>query len=263
EVQRAIQLEQDLARAIDRDELRLALQAQVDCHEQLIGVEVLLRWRHESLGEISPAKFIPIAEETGLIVPIGRWVLEQGLKVLAELQRFKSSLTLSVNISPLQIRHPGFLSEVQDLIAKSDVDPRGLFLEITESVFLTDPDLAQSRLEALRKLGIGIAIDDFGTGYSSLSYLKRLPVSELKIDQSFIAGLPDDEADIALVNIILAASRQLKLRIVAEGVETPAQAGFFIDSPDVAFQGYLFDRPNDAELWLKQWIPKASIDEPN
>jgi diguanylate cyclase (GGDEF)-like protein/PAS domain S-box-containing protein len=255
-VQRSIQLEHDLARAIERDQLRLAMQAQVTGEGQLIGAEVLLRWRHETLGDISPAKFIPIGEETGLIVPIGRWVLERALVILSELQRHKPSLTISVNISPLQIRNPAFLSEVQSLVAKSDADPRGLFLEITESVFLSDPEVAQSRLEALRKLGVGIAIDDFGTGYSSLSYLKRLPVTELKIDQSFVAGLPDDEADVALVNIILAAARQLKLRIVAEGVETAEQADFFADAPDVAFQGYFFDKPKDADEWLKNWTPR-------
>ncbi|MEE4296485.1 MAG: EAL domain-containing protein [Wenzhouxiangella sp.] len=254
EVQRAIQLEHDFARAIERNELRLALQAQVDANADVCGAEVLLRWRHASLGDISPAKFIPIAEETGLIVPVGRWVLEQSMKLLSEIQRARPELTLSVNISPLQIRHPGFLSDIQALIAETGISPAGLLLEITESVFLSEPELAQSRLEALRKIGVGIAIDDFGTGYSSLSYLKRLPVTELKIDQSFIAGLPDDPADVALVNIIVAAARLLGLRIVAEGVETQDQAGFFADDPDVSFQGYWFDRPKDAADWLEQWI---------
>jgi diguanylate cyclase (GGDEF)-like protein/PAS domain S-box-containing protein len=254
EVQRAIKLEQDFSRAIERGELRLALQAQVDDQGRLRGVEALLRWRHASLGDISPARFIPIAEETGLIIPVGQWVLAEGMRLLSDIQRQQPSVSLSVNISPLQIRHPGFLSEVQSLIAKTGIDPKGLVLEITESVFLSEPELAQSRLEALRKMGVGLAIDDFGTGYSSLSYLKRLPVTELKIDQSFVAGLPSDAADVALVNIILSAARQLGLQVVAEGVETEAQAAFFSESPDVSFQGYFFDRPRDADAWMEQWI---------
>ncbi len=253
EIRQAIQLEQDFARAIERDELRLALQAQVDQTGRLRGAEALLRWRHETLGEVSPARFIPIAEETGLIVSVGRWVLEQGLRLLKELQQFDPDFSLSLNISPLQIRHPDFLSEIQALVSEAEVNPGGLCLEITESVFLTEPEVAQSRLEALRKLGVGIAIDDFGTGYSSLSYLKRLPVTELKIDQSFIAGLPDDKADIALVNIIVAAAQQLKLRVVAEGVETDRQASFLSELGELLFQGYFFDKPTDADDWMKRW----------
>jgi len=251
--QEVLRLEQDLTEAIARDELYLALQAQVRPDGSLVGAEALLRWRHSTLGNISPGRFIPLAEECGQIVQIGHWVLKQALQALAALQAFDPSLTMSVNISAIQIRRAQFVDEVKRLLEDARVVPSGLVLEITESVFMDDPDLARERLQALRNLGVGISIDDFGTGYSSLTYLKRLPVSELKIDQSFVDGLPDDEADTALVNIILSAAQQLKLRVVAEGVETASQAQYFDQRPDVVLQGFLFDRPSDVKEWMGKW----------
>ena len=254
QIQEALRLEQDLALAIERSELWLALQAQIGAGGKLVGAEALLRWRHASLGEISPGRFIPLAEESGSIIAIGRWVMAQALTVLARMQQTNPTLKLSINISPLQVHHPNFIAMVEQLLADSPVKPSGLVMEITESVFMSDPELAEERLQALRALGIGIAIDDFGTGYSSLSYLKRLPVTELKIDQSFIAGLPDDPADSALVNIIVSAASQLRLRVVAEGVETAEQAAFFKNVPNAELQGYLFDRPAPVEEWIERWL---------
>ena len=189
-LEETFRLEQDLAQAVERGELRLAIQAQVATDGTLTGAEALLRWRHGTLGDISPGRFIPLAEDSGHIVPIGRWVLEQALVLLRRLQQLDPSVTLSVNVSALQVADDGFLGELQALLAGSGVEPSGLVLEITESVFMATPALAAERLGALRGLGVGIAIDDFGTGYSSLSYLKQLPITELKIDQSFVAGLP-------------------------------------------------------------------------
>ena len=254
EAQQAFRLEQDLSRALARGELHIALQAQVTPDGELAGAEALCRWRHPALGDIAPARFIPLAEDSGHIVPIGYWVLEQALDVLATLQTHNPRLSISVNISPVQIRRGDFVDAVQRRLAERSVRPAGLILEITERVFLSDPDLALARLQALRKLGVGIAIDDFGTGYSSLSYLKRLPVTELKIDREFIAGLPHDQADAALVKIILAAASQLKLRVVAEGVETQAQAQCFTGLPYVLLQGYLYDRPTPAKDWQNKWL---------
>ncbi len=250
----ALRLEQDLAEAIERDELHLALQAQVRPDGGLVGAEVLLRWRHGTLGDIPPARFIPLAEDSGQIIPVGFWVLQQALGVLECLQKKKPALTLSVNISAMQIRRTDFVAGVERLLRQADVQPSGLILEITESVFMEDPELARVRLEALRALGVGISIDDFGTGYSSLSYLKRLPVTELKIDQSFISGLPDDAADAALVNIIIAAAGQLRLQVVAEGIETADQARYFERHADVALQGYFYNRPQPVAEWRKQWL---------
>lgn len=215
-----------------------------------------MRWRHATLGDISPGRFIPLAEDSGQIVPIGYWVLEQAMGILASLQAHDPLLTLSVNISPVQVRREDFVTIVAQLLRESRAQPTGLVLEITENVFMADPELARTRLQGLRDLGVGLSIDDFGTGYSSLSYLKRLPLTELKIDQSFVAGLPQDEADAALVNITLSAALQLKLRVVAEGVETLAQAQYFDLLPNIALQGYLFDRPVPVPEWLDKWLKK-------
>lgn len=253
QAQEAFRLEQDLAQVIERAQLRLAIQAQVGTDGQLVGAEVLLRWRHDILGDISPGRFIPLAEDNGQIIAIGYWVLERALSVLQRLQAIDPALTLSVNVSPVQIRHKSFVDGVEALLAAAAAQPAGLILEITESVFMTNPELAQERLRALRALGIGIAIDDFGTGYSSLSYLKRLPVTELKIDQSFVSGLPQDKADFALVKIIISAARQLNLRVVAEGVETLEQAGCFTGIPGIHMQGYLYGKPTDIDEWFAEW----------
>lgn len=181
-------------------------------------------------------------------------MLTQALAVLASLQNHDPSLTMSVNISAIQIQRATFVDEVKCLLEETQVIPSGLILEITESVFLEDPELARDRLDALRILGLGISIDDFGTGYSSLTYLKSLPVSELKIDQSFVAGLPDDEADAALVTIILSAAHHLHLRTVVEGVETAEQAEYFDSFANTVLQGYFYDRPSNVEHWKEQWL---------
>lgn len=252
--QETLQLQNDLSTAIERGEMYLALQAQVHGDGTLAGAEALLRWRHNTLGGISPGRFIPLAEDSGEIVSIGHWVLKQALAVLASLQMHDPGLTMSVNISALQIQRAAFVDEVNHLLEETQVIPSGLILEITERVFLDDPELARERLEALRRLGVGISIDDFGTGYSSLTYLKYLPVSELKVDQSFVGGLPDDEADAALVTIILSAAHHLHLRTVVEGVETAEQAKYFTPFSDVLLQGYFYDRPSCVEHWMEKWV---------
>lgn len=253
QAQELIRLEQDLARALESGELQLVLQAQVDTSGRLSGAEALLRWRHHALGSVSPARFIPLAEESRQIIPIGYWVLKQALVLLQQIKSLDPALTLSVNVSPVQLRDEQFIPEIRRLVDESGAPAEGLIIEITERVFMATPELAQRRLQALRDLGIGIAIDDFGTGYSSLSYLKRLPVTELKIDQSFIAEMPNDEGDLALVKIIVAAASVRHLRVVAEGVETEEQANCLRDLPRVHIQGYLYDRPSEPAAWLTKW----------
>jgi len=251
--QEIIRLEQDLSMALQRNELRLVLQAQVDTAGRLTGAEALLRWQHRSLGEIPPARFIPLAEENGQIIPIGYWIFQQALLLLEQLQAIDPALTLSVNVSPVQVRDGQFLARVAQLLKASQAAASGLIIEITERVFMSDPELAEERLHGLRALGPGISIDDFGTGYSSLSYLKRLPVTELKIDKSFIADLPHDEADLALVQIIISAARVRAMRVVAEGVETEEQAVCLRNMHGLLIQGYLYDRPTEPGQWLHKW----------
>ena len=254
EAQQAFRLEQDLARALERNELHIELQAQVNSHRQLAGAEVLCRWQHPVLGSIPPIRFIPLAEDSGHIVPIGYWVLDQAMEVLDAMQAHDSALSLSVNISPRQLRRPDFVEALRRRLEQHSFKPSNLVLEITERVFLEDPEQALERLGDLRALGLGISIDDFGTGYSSLSYLKRLPVTELKIDREFTAGLPHDSADGALVNVILSAASQLKLRVVAEGIEVEAQAEYFNGLDNVLLQGYLYDRPARVDDWQRKWL---------
>ena len=254
QLQQTLLLEHDLSQALQRNQLSLALQAQVGLDGTLAGVEALLRWQHHELGPVSPGRFIPLAEQSGQIISIGDWVLSQALAVLDYLQKHDPASSISVNISPVQMRQSGFVKNVRELVEQSAVRPGGLVLEITEGVFLEDPDRVQQQLKALRELGVQVSIDDFGTGYSSLTYLKRLPVDELKIDQAFVRGLPNDRSDVALVNIICNAAQELGLRIVVEGVETEQQAQFFKDQPNVLLQGYLFDRPVDQPTWFKKWL---------
>nr|WP_239056877.1 GGDEF domain-containing phosphodiesterase [Wenzhouxiangella limi] len=254
EAEQLLRLEQHLARALDKEELHVALQSQVDPSGKLAGVEILLRWHHAGLGDIAPVRFIPLAEDSGQIVPIGYWVLEQALEILGYLQAKEAALTVSVNISPVQIQQADFVEAVKRRLDARDVNASGLILEVTERIFMDAPELAMQRLRALRDLGVGISIDDFGTGYSSLAYLKRLPVTELKIDREFVRGLPNDPADCALVNIMISAAKQLKLRVVAEGIESAAQAEFFDDLPELLLQGYLYDRPTAFVEWSKKWM---------
>lgn len=250
----ALLLEHDLGQALNRGELYLVLQAQIAPGGRLAGAEVLLRWQHATRGGISAGQFIALAEDAGLIVQIGAWVLEQALNALAVMQQHNAELTISVNVSPVQIRRSEFVDEVAVLLRRTGVDPSGLILEITENVFIAEPELTGERLVALCDLGIKISIDDFGTGYSSLTYLKRLPIHELKIDQSFVKGLPDDASDAALVKIILWAADELKLRVVVEGVEMASQAHFFEKFPNVFLQGFLFDRPVSVVKWYEKWL---------
>ena len=248
-LQARARLEADLRLALPRDELRLHYQPQVDGSGKVCGVEALLRWQHAERGMVSPAVFIPLAEENRLIVPIGHWVLETACRQLAAWagDPRTARLTVSVNVSPRQFRDPGFVDRVLAALEASGAPPGRLKLEVTESLFLEERDDARDKMLRLREWGITFALDDFGTGYSSLSYLKRLPLDQLKIDQSFVRDLLEDEASMAIVASIIALSHSLKLEVVAEGVEAEAQRAWLVAHGCRAFQGYLFGRPVPVE----------------
>ena len=199
---------------------------------------------------VSPAVFIPLAEQSNLIVQIGYWVLQEGCKAQVAAQADHPGLSISINVSPRQFRHPDFVSQVRNAVDKARADPTLLILEVTEGLLIDDVEGTIERMNELAAMGIRFSIDDFGTGYSSLAYLKRLPLYELKIDKSFIRDTPGDSNDAAIVQSILGVARNLGLHVVAEGVETPAQAQFLAASGCNAMQGYLFARPMPVGDWL-------------
>ncbi len=238
-------LEADLGKALLKDQLHLYFQPQVDDSGRLNGAEALIRWEHPERGFVPPSEFIPLAEESDLILVIGNWVLDQACTQLANWQRNKAcrDLILSVNVSSRQLRHPGFVADVEKAIRDNGVDARRLKLEITESMLLEDSEKTIEILNQLKAIGLRLSLDDFGTGYSSLSYLKRLPLDQLKIDQSFVRDIAVDSSDQAIIRTIIAMAQSLDLHVIAEGVETEVQLQFLKGAGCVDFQGYLFGKP--------------------
>lgn len=236
-------LERDLAHAIANDELALHLQLQVDHDGTPIGAEALLRWRRADGVLVPPDVFIPVAEASGQIVALGAWVLRQACLTWCELDRVGHALPLSINISPRQFREPDFVSQAKAIIGASGVPPQQLIFEVTEGLLVDDLDLTITRMNELAQFGIRFSIDDFGTGYSNLAYLRRMPLYELKIDKSFMRDMPHDINGTAIVQSILAMAGHLKLRVVAEGIETAEQAHFLTEHGGPCMQGYLFCRP--------------------
>ena len=262
-VQKRFVLEAELRRALERGELSLHYQPQRRIYDgQLTGAEVLLRWRHPEHGPVSPADFIPLAEETGLIIEIGEWVLDTACD---QLQRWIAAglqpPPLAVNISEVQMRRGNLLNKVEAVLQRFKLPAGYLELEITEGFILHQSDERVSQLGRLRDLGVGLAIDDFGTGYSSLSYLKRFPIDTLKIDQSFVRGLPGDADDAAITRAIIAMGRSLGLSIVAEGVELPAQQEFLRLAGCEFMQGYLYARPMPADQFEAELLPGPAAEK--
>ena len=238
-------LEVDLRVGLQQDQLVLLYQAQVNVYGQLTGAEVLVRWQHPVRGMVSPAQFIPLAEESGLIVPLGHWVLKTACKQLAlwAQEAHTADLTLSVNVSARQFHQPEFVQEVQAVLQATGAPARRLKLELTESMLVDDVDDIIAKMMTLKASGVGFSLDDFGTGYSSLSYLKRLPLDQLKIDQTFVRDALTDTNDAVIAKTIVALGKSLGLNVIAEGVETQAQRDFLAQHGCYAYQGYFFGRP--------------------
>jgi len=239
------QLEHDLRLALQRNELLLYYQPQVDAEDRQVGAEALVRWQHPERGLLLPDNFIPLAEETGLILPLGDWVLRAACAKLAEwaADPAHADLVLSVNISARQFRQDDFVARVLAALEHSGADPQHLKLELTESLLLDSIDSTVSKLAALKEHGIGLSLDDFGTGYSSLAYLRRLPLDQLKIDRSFVEDVLTDPNDAAIVRAIVVLGHSLGLTLVAEGVENEAQRDFLAAIDCRIYQGYLFGKP--------------------
>jgi diguanylate cyclase (GGDEF)-like protein/PAS domain S-box-containing protein len=244
-----LKLENALRGALERDELCVYYQAQVNLQDgRIVGCEALVRWLHPTLGMIYPDKFIPLAEETGLIVSINHWVLEQAIKQCrAWRDAGFNALTMSVNLSALQFRQHNLLQQVKGLLDKYELPPGVLDLELTEGILMQGVERTLATLHELSAMGVILSLDDFGTGYSSLSYLKRFPIQQLKIDQSFVRDVITDASDATMVRTIILMAHSLKLDVIAEGVETQEQAEFLMQSGCERAQGYHFRRPVTAE----------------
>jgi diguanylate cyclase (GGDEF)-like protein len=242
-------LEDGLRRAIERGELELHYQPKMDLHTQrIVGVEALMRWRHPTLGLVSPAQFISIAEDTGLIVPLGKWALQTACAVARDWQqRGLPPLQMSVNLSPRQLTSPTLIADISEVLATSGLDPTLLELEITEGAMMKSPEQAAALLQEIRGMGIGLAIDDFGTGYSSLSYLTRFPLSTVKIDRSFVHDLSTHPDAQALIQGIITLAHGLRMKVVAEGVETAEQLAYLRSHGCDQIQGYWLCKPMPAQ----------------
>ncbi|WP_370680354.1 EAL domain-containing protein [Comamonas sp. GB3 AK4-5] len=258
ELQRSLRaraaLEADLHIALDRGDFVLHYQPVVDDQGSVLGAEALVRWAHPERGMVPPGSFIPVAEQLGLIFALDRWVLRQACLQLAAWARHPISAcwTLAVNLSAQEFRHADFLCRIQDILRDTGARPDLLKLELTESLMLEAVEDSIAKMQSLRAMGIRFSLDDFGMGYSSLGYLKRLPLSQLKIDQSFVRDVLLDANDAAIVRTVIALGQSLGLEVVAEGVETQGQLEFLVRNGCRRFQGYLFGRPDEAEVMLAQ-----------
>lgn len=240
-----VALEDDLYQALAMEQFRLFYQVQVDAAGKPVGAEALVRWQHPERGLVPPGNFIPLAEDTGLILPIGFWVLEAACKQLKEWEAdpLTKDLKLAINVSVRQFASPGFISQVQMLINSTGIDPGKLKLEITESIMLENVDRIIETMRQLKSLGVSFSMDDFGTGYSSLQYIKQLPLDQLKIDQSFVRHITSDSNDKVIVRTIIAMADSMHIKTIAEGVETDEQRKLLAEIGCVNYQGYLFSKP--------------------
>jgi diguanylate cyclase (GGDEF)-like protein/PAS domain S-box-containing protein len=238
-------LERELRKAIEKQQFQLYYQIQVNHFGHALGAEALIRWLHPERGLVSPFHFIPLAEETGLILSIGQWVLETAcaqLNIWGK-NEFTRALTISINVSAKQFYQPDFVDQVRDAVQRQSINPMQLKLELTESILLENVEDTIATMSALKEIGIRFSLDDFGTGYSSLQYLKRLPLYQLKIDQSFVRDIVSDSSDKAIVRTIIAMAKSMELEVIAEGVETIEQQQLLLNKGCMHYQGYLFGRP--------------------
>ena len=263
QVTRQLTLEASLRGAIDKNEFFLAYQPQINLSEQKVtGTEALLRWQSEEHGLVSPMDFIPLAEQTGLIVPIGEWVLAQAIEQARLWAKTPlAGVTISVNVAAAQFLNTGMRKQLELAQSRPGIDLRKILLEITESTLMVESESMLNQLHHLRSMGLEFAIDDFGTGYSSLSYLKRLPINQLKIDRSFIKDAPKDEDDNAIIRAIISMAHSLNLEVVAEGVETQDQLAFLNSLQCDQLQGFFFAKPmpvSEFEQYCQGFTPTAA-----
>ena len=248
-----MRLDHAMRQALAAQRFRLHYQPQVDLNTgAVVGAEALIRWRDAELGDVSPGRFIPVAEETGFIIAIGDWVMGQAVRQAAVWRDQGYDLPVAINVSALQFQQPGFVDRVATVLAAHGLEPRWLELELTESILVHDAEDTLNRLNALARLGVKLSIDDFGTGYSSLSYLKRFPIDKLKIDRSFVQGLPGDDSDASIVRAIVQMAQALGIRVIAEGVETEGQRAFLQHAGCGQFQGFLFAPALDAARFVER-----------
>ena len=242
-------METSLRGALKNEEFVVHYQPQINgVTNELIGMEALVRWQHPSMGLVSPAKFIPLAESTGLIIDIDRYVMKMAMTQLSEW--YKDGLSpgvLAMNLAVKQLKDKKFIDMFKNLMQETNCKPEWIALEVTEGQIMTNPEEAIKILRQISDLGVELAVDDFGTGYSSLAYLKRLPIDKLKIDQAFIRELPDDEEDAAITKAVIALAKSLNLRVIAEGVETQEQKDFLVENGCDNIQGYFYSKPIPAE----------------
>jgi len=262
-VSERLALTNKLRRAVERNELFLHYQPLVDVQSnQFFGTEALVRWRHPELGIVSPAKFIPLAEETGMIVAIGEWVLRTAcMQNKAWQDAGLPRIAVAVNISARQFREKGLVQTIERILEESGLDSRYLELEVTEGVIMHDIEQVIAILQQIKSLGVKLSIDDFGTGYSSLSYLKRFPVDRLKIDQSFVRDITSDPDDAAIAQAVINLGHSLDLKVIAEGVETQEQLDFLRDHGCDEKQGYLISRPVPAEDFARLLMTARAVAE--
>jgi diguanylate cyclase (GGDEF)-like protein/PAS domain S-box-containing protein len=254
-------LETDLREDLKKERLLLHYQPQVDHEGRLLGAEALARWPHAQRGMVSPSEFIPVAESTGLILPLGALMLKIACRQLARWSADPATerLTVAINVSALQMRQKNFVEQVRAIIEQTGADPHRLKIELTESALVSNVDDVIAKMDKLKAIGIGFSLDDFGTGYSSLSYLKRLPLDQLKIDRSFVKDVLVDPNDAAIAQMIIALSKSLGLSVIAEGVETEEQYSFLARHGQLNYQGYLFGRPlppEDFERLARAFSPR-------
>ncbi|MBS0300389.1 MAG: EAL domain-containing protein, partial [Proteobacteria bacterium] len=262
QAEKRMHLENDLRNALQQNEFYLVYQPQLDVTEEsFLSAEALIRWQHPKQGLISPVDFIPLAEENGLIIPIGEWVLRTACTEAARWHQNGQSLQVAVNLSPLQIKNPDFVRNVLDILHETGFPPDKLVLEITEGALMEHSENTLATLLALREHHIQIALDDFGTGYSSMNYLKRLPINHIKVDQSFVRGLQDNKENLAIVRAIISLSKNLGFSVTAEGIESLNQARILKYFGCETLQGYYFSEPITIQEMLaltdKQWAIQA------
>ena len=259
-----LKLEHDLQYALERNEFEVYYQPIVDLKEDRVsGFEALIRWNHPERGIVSPTEFIPVAEDTDLIIPIGHWVLREACRQVREWQvvlDIKEPLTISVNLSGKQFKKPDLVESIKQILFQTELPAEALRLEITESVIMEDAESATAMLRQLRSIGVQLSIDDFGTGYSSLSYLHRFPVNILKIDRSFVSRMTIDEEALGIVETVVTLAAKLKMNVVAEGIETPAQAAKLRSFNCDYGQGYLFSKPLPAATAMMMLMTSCDLE---